>query len=548
MKRKQLAAIALSAILSFSACIPATGAGVYAAENDANPDYVAEETTGVGASDAFAEAAGQAGVPAQDKAEEAFDDLLVNTAGQTGESAQDSAEEAFDPLSGEVPAGTDTYGEADAEEPAADAETASGNEIISDSEAVSGEEAADAGPADSGAAGQEEVSADEGAAAQDFAPDALEAVTEEGGSQEGVGEKAAGGVVEASEENFANAAELAVGDVVDVNITGDEPAFFRFTTSESGRYAIYSVSSGCDPAMLLYNAGYNIITSCDDEINGANFRFSGNLEAETTYYIQAFCHSDQAVFQLHLEKTQFYARAVDDTTEFYLEKGESQTLQISAGAAEGEEITYHWYRSDGSELSSDVSDPAFCKVENVQSYTRIFCVVSDQSGNEETIWFSLHVNGVISAWPAGEAPDVKTRLISAKRGSTENLLVDVSTDVGDYTIVWYDEDDQVIQDDNNPCYTLCDIQQDRRIRCHVADTNDPDNCADVYFQISSYVEFYVYPEDADKYTPETNIDITEKDSVTLHTMVETNGSTEGITYKWEIQKCGEEEWTEITGI
>ena len=48
MKRRQLAAIALSAILSFSACIPATGFSVYAAENDTTPEFAAliDETFG----------------------------------------------------------------------------------------------------------------------------------------------------------------------------------------------------------------------------------------------------------------------------------------------------------------------------------------------------------------------------------------------------------------------------------------------------------------------------------------------------------------------
>ena len=128
MKRRQLAAIALSAILSFSACIPATGVGVYAAENDADPDYVAEETIEVGDSDEIAEAAGQAGESAQDSAEGVLDVLSEDSAEQTGESAQDNSEEALDVLPGEVPAGTDAVGEADAEETAADAEMGSGNE------------------------------------------------------------------------------------------------------------------------------------------------------------------------------------------------------------------------------------------------------------------------------------------------------------------------------------------------------------------------------------------------------------------------------------
>ena len=96
MKRRQLAAIALSAILSFSACIPATGFSVYAAENDKTPEFAALETVEEGGSDetAEAEAAGQAGESVLENAGEALDSLP--------EAAEETVEQADENLS-EVP-------------------------------------------------------------------------------------------------------------------------------------------------------------------------------------------------------------------------------------------------------------------------------------------------------------------------------------------------------------------------------------------------------------------------------------------------------------
>ena len=587
MKRRQLAAVALSAILSFSACFPATGIGVYAAENDTSPGFSAEETVEAGGSDEMTEAAGQAGESARDNAEETVDGLPEDYAEQAGESAQDNSEEAFDTLSGEIPSETDPVGEADGGETAAEAETESADKAAADAEAVSEGEAGDADPADSGTAGQEEASPDEGTAvqeevpageeeetlfdggdiaqedaqdqaedqaqddAQDQAQDGFETVTEEGGLQEdeAVSENAAGDAVEVVSQDFEGAIEIPVGGAVDVNITGDAPAFFYLSPEYNGKYVIYSTSSGCNPAMILYDDDYNEIGASDDD-SGMDFEYTTFLEGDAGYYIQAYCFDEQAEYQVHFEKLPYYARAAEGITDFHLERGGGQTLKVETGAPEGEEVTFRWHKSDGSGLSYDTGIPNICSVQNVQSYTQICCDVGYPDGTGETVFFNLYVNGVISAWPEGGAPDSRSSMLFIERGSSPSLSVSFTSEGLDPSIVWYDEDNQVLQDNGWNDYTLFDIQESRTIFCRVSDVNDPDNYAVVtfYININPANDLFVYPEGNERKENEKYIDITGKESLTLRTMVEAGENVEGITYKWENRKYLEEDWTEIPGI
>ena len=546
MKRRQLAAIALSAILSFSACIPATGFGVYAAENDAAPEFAVLETVEEGGSDetAEAEAAGQADESVLENAGEALDSLpeaTEETAEQADENlsevsqeesqdviqedsqdvsqedsqdviqedsqdviqedsqndiqekvqeaAQDSAQEAFDTLPGDALTGTDPAEDAAVEETAtgreaatptateegadtateaatpAATEAASGNDaaVETNDAAVEGNDAAvetndtaveandaavetndTAVEANDTAVETNEAAVPDGSAA---AQDDLDAVTEEGGQeggqQEDVSEEAAGFVEEPGDDEFNHAQFIHLKEVVDVSVTSDSSAFFSFSPDYNGKYIIYSTSSGCNPAMVFYDEDYNEIAAADDE-NGMDFQYITFMEETSTYYVQAYCHDDQADYQLHFEKMPYYARAVDGISVFHLDKGSSQTLRVEAGAPEGEDVIFHWYRSDGMELSYDGRDPTSCTIENVQSYTQIYCDVCCPDGSVETVCFDLYVNGVISAWPRGGVPDVKSRTFSVERGDNVSLEVSYETEGRDYSIVWYDGDDQVI--------------------------------------------------------------------------------------------------------
>lgn len=534
MKRKQWAALVLSAILSFSACIPATGTGVYAAENDVTQETVFEEAaesafeetaeapafagedaggdalTGDSAADPFAAENTEAEIPQAFEdagAIEAPEEAAVNAAEPAGEEAAASeagtAFEEADPFAAEAgtedtgfSAPADTAGSEGTEfdtgadpaategtefDAAADPAGAEGTEFE-----IPAEEADDAfeeisAPADTAASESTEfdAAAADPAGAEDtaFAAPASDPFAEtpsdpadaaageeqtfltEDGQEEAVSEKGQNSSIEPTEENFASAADIAAGDVLDVNITREAPAFFRFIPAETGGYKIYSTNeTNCDPGLILYDESGCNIGSADDE-NGSDFSYKAVFNEGSVYYLQAYCYGSEAVYQIHLEKQAFFVEHGE--TERYVAPGEEVTLE--AKAVSSSSLSYQWYLNDAPVEGETSSTFTFTP----ESHCYASCSVSDEDGNSENVNYEIFFETGLTASAAGDST------FSLDPGSSQTLAVEASANEGiELSYRWFNRttEEYIESDSGDPARcTIENLQSYTEIICYVSD-------------------------------------------------------------------------------
>jgi len=522
MKRKQWAALVLSAILSFSACIPATGTGVYAAENDVTQETVFEEAaesafeetaeapafagedaggdalTGDSAADPFAAENTEAEIPQAFEdagAIEAPEEAAVNAAEPAGEEAAASeagtAFEEADPFAAEAgtedtgfsaPAdadgneGTEFYTAADPAAPestefdaAADPAGAGGTEFE-----IPSEEAGDAfeeisAPADTAASESTEFDAAAAPASDPFAEtpsDPADAAAgeeqtflTEDGQEEAVSEKGQNSSIEPTEENFASAADIAAGDVLDVNITREAPAFFRFIPAETGGYKIYSTNeTNCDPGLILYDESGSNIGSADDE-NGSDFSYEAVFNEGSVYYLQAYCYGSEAVYQIHLEKPAFFVEHGE--TARLISPGEEVTLEVNAVSSSP--LSYQWYLNDAPVEGETSSAFTFTP----ERHCNVSCSVSDEDGNSENVNYEIFFETGLTASAAGDST------FSLDPGSSQTLAVEASANEGiELSYRWFNRttEEYIESDSGDPARcTIENLQSYTEIICYVSD-------------------------------------------------------------------------------
>ena len=523
MKRKQWTALALSAILSFSACIPVTGIGVYAAENDVTQETVFEEA----AESAFEETAEDSVFSGEDTGGDALSDPAAdpfaaeNAEAETPQAFDDAAEgavespeeaavNASEPAGGEgaAPEAGNSFEEADPFEAEAGAEGAE-YDTAADPAATEGTEfdtAADpaategtkfdaaADPAGAGGtefeipaeepdddfgeisspadtAGSESTEFDAAAAPAsdpfaetpsdpaDAAAGEEQTFLTEDGQEEAVSEKGQNSSIEPTEENFASAADIAAGDVLDVNITREAPAFFRFIPAETGGYKIYSTNeTNCDPGLILYDESGCNIGSADDE-NGSDFSYKAVFNEESVYYLQAYCYGSEAVYQIHLEKLAFFVEHGE--TERLISPGEEVTLEVNAVSSSP--LSYQWYLNDVPVEGETSSTFTFTP----ESHCYASCSVSDEDGNSENVNYEIFFETGLTASAAGDST------FSLDPGSSQTLAVEASANEGiELSYRWFNRttEEYIESDSGDPARcTIENLQSYTEIICYVSD-------------------------------------------------------------------------------
>ena len=239
MKRKQITAILMSAIMTVSACMPMS-----------MPTLAAENA---GAS----ETAAAATVEAEPEAGETVDP----------EPAPEITPEA---PTGEEP-GSEPQG-TEPEDPAPSDDGEDDKEVSGDAATTSVEDEDSAiGATEGSTSADSEIAAEDPDAADQTAEDQKDGEEKEEVQKEKPAQKA-------QEGDFNSAEDIYVGDSRYVSVTSSSPYhYFRFTPEEAGTYKFYAESDD-DTCARLYDEDYCEIGYSDDDY-GTNFCFETTFEA-----------------------------------------------------------------------------------------------------------------------------------------------------------------------------------------------------------------------------------------------------------------------------
>ncbi|MBQ6635770.1 MAG: Ig-like domain-containing protein [Lachnospiraceae bacterium] len=568
MKRKQLAAIALSAILSFSACIPATGFGVYAAENDATTEFAVLGTVEEGGSDetAEAEAAGQADESVLENAGEALDSLpeaAEETAEQPNEnlaeisqedsqdaiqedsqdaiqedsqevsqedsqdviqekaedsvqaaqdSAQDnildSAQEVFDIQPGDTLTGTDPAEDAAAEE----TETATKADAPADTEAASGNNAASDTAADTAAP----------AATDAAAPTAMEAPSGNDAAVEGndaavEGNDAAVETNDAAVEN--NEAAVPDGSAA---AQDDLDAVTEEGRQEGGQEGGQQEDVSEEAAGFVEEPG-------SDELDYASEISLGdaadaNADSGSEFYVYPE-GGDRDIWSIDVDIT-----GRDSVT--------LRTVVDTDGSTEG--MTYKWEAkkyldSDITELSDVQGDT--CEVIMPQK-GEYFCTVTDAEGHSGTARFCLIMERGFSVFGydryGSQAYDGKITYDADDNDGPVELMIGVDAGVTDrLSYQWYKDTgsgEELIDGAVAPEYTVDNPVNGTAYTC-IVDYGYGDEPKALTYLFRHFNCLYVYA-DTERLVEAVTYDPREAESFTLSPYV-TADDMEGLTYEWK---------------
>lgn len=502
MKKKQITAILMSAIMTVSACIPMNSMQALAAEN-------------AGASETAAAAA-------------------------TVEAEPETTEEAVDPepapeITPEVPTGEEPGAEPQGTEPVDPAPSDNGE----DNKEVSGDAATTPVEDEDSAIGATEgsTSADSEIAAED--PDAADQTAEnqkDGEEKEEVQkEKPA---QKAQEGDFDSAEDIYVGDSRYVSVTPSSPfQYFRFSPERTGEYRIYAVSD-TDTVLALYD-GTEQIGYSDDDSDGSNFSLQTTLYAGHTYYFKTWVYSNEGgsytVF-LEMESSGAFEIAGDleetvDATVDQIAGVESVYLSPDVIKYTDDELTYVWTK-DGETVST----------EDHYEFTpnwpaTVECTVScgDQS---QTKTYRIYLNHF------SPKEDMHTTITAAAGGSVtldagyymDQISADDKSKFG-YT--WYrviDGEDEFLLDENGSFYTgtaynASNITEVSEYCCDVYDNygNSVRICFEI--QVANNFEAWIVDEnDPENHSQRATIKYTEGESVTLRAAAHADSGE--ITYRW----------------
>ena len=417
MKRKQITAILMSAIMTVSACMPMS-----------MPTLAAENA---GAS----ETAAAATVEAEPEAGEIVD-------------PEPAPEITPDSPTGEEP-GSEPQG-TEPEDPAPSDDGEDDKEVSGDAATTSAEDEDSAiGATEGSTSADSEIAAEDPDAADQTAEDQKDGEEKEEVQKEKPAQKAQQG-------DFGSAEDIYVGDSRYVSVTDNSPYhYFRFIPEESGDYKFYS-ESGYDTFATLYDEDENEIKSNDDGDVDTDFCLTAYLYEGTTYYFETRQYSNgSAEFTVYLEK--------DQSSTFTIADGLEETVDATVDSITGvepvylspyvikytdDDLTYVWTK-DGETVSTEDH------YEFTPNWpTTVECTVScgDQS---QTKTYHIYLNHF------SPKEDMHTTITAALGGSVtldagyymDQISADDKSKFG-YT--WYrviDGEDEFLLDENGSFYT-----------------------------------------------------------------------------------------------
>ena len=330
MKRKQVAAILLSAIMAVSACVPMNGISAVAAEKDGaestETSQVMEEP------DEEVAPAPEADMPGEDPsgAEESEAELPEAAASEAEETEEE--EPAANNTAGEEAGDPSAQQEADAPE-AAQPEAAT-----QDAPEAAQQEAAAQDAQDTPEAAQDaQQAAQEESAATDAEDHTAQPIEEE--AREETGRPALRAL---QPEDFENAEEIYAGDEKYGDAFGDDYAVWEFVPDESGSY-LFSTDSSLPVFLAIYDADYHKIADDGREWDSIERYFYMGM----TYYLAAeLAHpkdEDDDYISISLKQLEMPDLYVEGNEQSVIRVpyGEEAVLSVFAISSTGE-LYYRW--------------------------------------------------------------------------------------------------------------------------------------------------------------------------------------------------------------
>ena len=500
MKRKQITAILMSAIMTVSACMPMS-----------MPTLAAENA---GAS----ETAAAATVEAEP---EAVEEVAPEPAPEITPDAPTGEEPGSEPQGTEPedPAPSDN-GEDD-KEVSGDAATTSAEDEDSAIGATEGSTSADS-----------EIAADDPDAADQTAEDQKDGEEKEEVQKEKPAQKA-------QEGDFDSAEDIYVGDSRYVSVTLSSPYhYFRFTPEQTGKYKFYS-ESDVDTVVLLYEETEHIDYN-DDDGDGSNFSLERTLFAGHTYYYETRLYDySNGSYTVHLEQVSSakFEIAEDLEETLYVTCPVTDPVYLSPNVIKytDNELTYVW-TVDGETVSTE-DHYEFRPDWNREVEFTVSCGEESQTKR-----YYIKLNHF-----EPEGGDINAAIISVEAGGSVTLnasdyLYNIyADDTEKFSYGWYKQndegwDEQLFDEHGDSYYgTTFDVNnvtEHAIYKCAVYDGygNSAKICFEI--QVSNNFEAYIINDaDPDDHSlRETTIDFDEGDSVTLKAGA--TAESGDITYSW----------------
>ena len=159
----------------------------------------------------------------------------------------------------------------------------------------------------------------------------------------------------------------------------------------SNETATLEVKASCDagePSYQWYR--YNEQTYEDEPVEGATSASytTGSITDYTRYYCRVsddYGDSQYVYFYIYIEN-HLSAQAKDYQNTIYVALNGTATLEVVASCDAGE-LSYQWYQNgliEGATSASYTTD-------SITDYTEYQCIVSDQYGNTQYIWFYIYI-------------------------------------------------------------------------------------------------------------------------------------------------------------
>ena len=428
MKRKQVAAILLSAIMAVSACVPMNGISAVAAEKDGaestETSQVMEEP------DEEVALAPEADMPGEDPsgAEESEAELPE---------AASEAEETEE----EEPAANNTAGE-EAGTPSAQQEADAPEAAQPEAATQDAPEAAQQEAAAQDA--QEEQAAQEESAATDAEDHTAQPIEEE--AREETGRPALRAL---QPEDFENAEEIYAGDEKNGDAFGDDYAVWEFVPDESGSY-LFSTDSSLPVFLAIYDADYHKIADDGREWDSIERYFYMGM----TYYLAAeLAHpkdEDDDYISISLKQLEMPDLYVEGNEQSVIRVpyGEEAVLSVFAISSTGE-LYYRW-EDESDEIVGTSDSYTFTPERN----TTVICRISDgpdeETARSEYRVFDVRIENHLTVRADGEYEPYSGGLIkSVGFGDPVTLKVTASADDDSrLTYVWTREEVSMVEDED----------------------------------------------------------------------------------------------------
>ena len=234
----------------------------------------------------------------------------------------------------------------------------------------------------------------------------------------------------------------------------------------------------------------------------------------------------------------------EDESELFLEVDPSKvpTLHVIATAVDDSQITYQWQKKvDGSGDGGRYED---IEGANGDSYlpdllesTDYRCIVSDQYGNSERVYYYLRVENGLRAYPEGAEEGSYTGDIYTGLGDTVTLKVKAEAlDDSCLTYRWYDRDGTQYEADRD-VFVIKGTEKSKEYVCEVRDQYGNSDTA--YFNVVIENHLVAYPEGSEPDTYELDKPAPPLTPVSLKVVVQAD-DTNGLTYEWREQREDED--------